>query len=71
MLSCLFVAAMFSSAVKGLTSWLSSVMFYCTCVTFACGILGQAWYLIVSIPDLATFLTLLRVRFNFMKIILL
>ena len=39
-------------AVKGLTSWLSFVMFNCVFVTFPCGILGQAWYLIVSIPDL-------------------
>ena len=28
------------------------VMFNCVFVTFACGILGQVWYLIVSIPDL-------------------
>ena len=26
--------------------------FYCIRVTFPCGILGQVWYLIVSIPDL-------------------
>ena len=25
---------------------------YCGFVTFQCGILGQVWYLIVSIPDL-------------------
>ena len=25
---------------------------YCGFVTFPCGILGQVWYLIVSIPDL-------------------
>ena len=25
---------------------------YCIFVTFPCGILGQVWYLIVSIPDL-------------------
>ena len=25
---------------------------YCVFVTFACGILGQVWYLIVSFPDL-------------------
>ena len=24
---------------------------YCDCVTFPFGILGQVWYLIVSIPD--------------------
>ena len=28
------------------------VMFYCVFVTFRCGVLGQVWYLIVSIPDL-------------------
>ena len=28
------------------------VMFNCVFVTFLCGILGQVWYLIVSIPDL-------------------
>ena len=31
---------------------LLSVMFNCDFVTFPCGILGQVWYLIVSIPDL-------------------
>ena len=34
-------------AGKGLTSWLS-----CVFVTFPYGVLGQVWYLIVSIPDL-------------------
>ena len=28
------------------------VMFYCGFVTFPDGVLGQVWYLIVSIPDL-------------------
>ena len=28
------------------------MMFYCVFVTFPCGVLGQVWYLIVSIPDL-------------------
>ena len=28
------------------------MMFYCVFFTFPCGILGQVWYLIVSIPDL-------------------
>ena len=28
---------------------------YCEFVTFPCGILGQVWYLIVSIPDLCTY----------------
>ena len=52
MLSCLFVAALWSPAGKGLNSWLLIVMFNCVFVTFPCGILGQVWYLIVSIPDL-------------------
>ena len=61
MLSRLFIAALWSPAGEGLTSWLSFVMFNCAFVTFLCGILGQVWYLIVSIPDLifATFLTLI------------
>ena len=52
MFSRLFIAALWSSAEKGLTSWLSFVMLYCVFVTFPCGILGQVWLLIVSIPDL-------------------
>ena len=52
MLLCLIIAALWSPAWKGMTSWLSFVMFYCIFVTFPCGILGQVWYLIVSIPDL-------------------
>ena len=27
------------------------VIFSCVFVTFPCGVLGQVWYLIVSIPD--------------------
>ena len=57
MISRLFIAALSSPAGKGLTSWLLFVMFNCVFVTFPCGILGQLWYLIVSIPDLAAFLT--------------
>ena len=48
----LFICALWSPAGKGLTSWLSfvvSVSFH-----FPIGILGQVWYLIVSIPDLCT-----------------
>ena len=52
MLSRLFIAALWSHARKGLTSWLLFVMLNCVFVTFPCGILGQVWYLIVSIPDL-------------------
>ena len=52
MLSHLFIAALWSPAGKGLTSWLLFVMFNCDCVTLPSGILGHVWYLIVSIPDL-------------------
>ena len=52
MLLRLFIAALWSPAGKGLTSWLTFVMFNCVFVTFPCGILGQVWYLIVLIPDL-------------------
>ena len=52
MLSRLFVAALWSPAEKGLTSWLLLVMFDCIFVTFPFGILGQVWNLIVSIHDL-------------------
>ena len=47
-----FIAAVWSPAGKGLTSWLLFVMFNCVFVTFLCGILGQVWYLVVSFPDL-------------------
>ena len=52
MLLRLFIAALWSPAWKGLTSWLLFVMFNCVFVTLPCGILGQVLYLIVSIPDL-------------------
>ena len=52
MLSRLLIAALWSTAGKGLTSWLSFVVLNCVDVTFPFGILGQVWYLIVSIPDL-------------------
>ena len=52
MLSGLFIAALRSPAGKGLTSRLLFVMFNCVFATFPCGILGQVWYLIVSILDL-------------------
>ena len=51
----LFIDALWSPAGKGLTSWLSFVVSNCELVTFPfSGILGQVWYLIVSIPDLCT-----------------
>ena len=52
MVSRLFISALWSTAGKGLTSWLLFVMSYCDFVFFPCGILGQVWYLIVMIPDL-------------------
>ena len=52
MLLNLFIAALWSLAGKGLTSWHWFVMFNCNFVIFPCGILGQVWYFIVSIPDL-------------------
>ena len=51
MLLRLFIAALWSHAWKGLTSWLLFVMFNCVFVIFLCDNLGQVWYLIVSIPD--------------------
>ena len=50
MLSCLFIAALWSPAGKGLTSLLLIVM--SNFVTFPCGILGHVWYLIALNPDL-------------------
>ena len=44
--------ALGSPAGKGLNSWLSFVV--STVSHFPIGILGQVWYLIVSIPDLCT-----------------
>ena len=44
MFSRLFIAALWSPAGKGLTSWLSFVMFD-SFVTFPCVILGQVWNL--------------------------
>ena len=44
--------SLWSPAGKGLASWLSFVMSNCVFVTLSCGIQGQVWYLIVSIPDL-------------------
>ena len=52
MLSRQFIAAMWSPAGKGLTSWLFLVMFILFFVSYPFGIMGQVWYLIVSFPDL-------------------
>ena len=47
MLSRLFIAALWSPAGKGLTSWPLFVMFNCVL-----SLSHVVWYLIVSIPDL-------------------
>ena len=52
MLSRLFIAALWSPAGKGRTSWLLFVMSKCDFVTFPSGILCQLWYWILSIPGL-------------------
>ena len=52
---CVFFAAFWSPAWKGLTSWPLFVMLNCVFTTLPCGILGQVWFLIVSIPDLCCF----------------
>ena len=62
MLSHLLIAALWSPVGKGLTSWLSFVVLNCVVVTFPFGILGQMWYLIVSIPDLCCLFYFLTVR---------
>ena len=51
MLSHLLIAALWSPSGKGMTSWLSYVVLNCVVVTFPFDILGQVWYLIVSICD--------------------
>ena len=52
-LSCLFLAALWSPAGKGLTIWpFLCVVLSCVFVTFPYCVPGQVWYLIVSIPDL-------------------
>ena len=50
MFSRLFITALWSPKGKRLNSWLLFVMF-CDNVTFPFGILGQVWYLVVSILD--------------------
>ena len=51
MLSCMLIVALWSHAGKGLTSWLPFVLLNCVNATFPYSILGQVWYLIISIPD--------------------
>ena len=47
-----FIAALWTPAGKGLTSWLLFMMFKCVFVTLTRCILGSMWYLIASIRDL-------------------
>ena len=49
----LFICALWSSAGKGLTSWLSFVVSSVS-LSLSHWYPGQVWYLIVSIPDLCT-----------------
>ena len=42
------------------------VKFSCVFLTFSCGVLGQVWYLIVSIPDLS--ILTYFVHYNFLKL---
>ena len=50
MLSRLFIATLWSSEGKGLTTWLLFVMFIVILLLSHFCILGQVWYLIVSNP---------------------
>ena len=52
MLSWLFIAALWSPAGKGVPFDSLVCDFFGVFVTFRCGVLGQAWFLIVSIPDI-------------------
>ena len=59
MLSRLSIAALWSPAGKGLTSWLLLVILSVFVFTLPCGILGQVCYLIVSFLIFAVLLTLI------------
>ena len=50
----LFTCALWSPAGKGLVSWLLFVVSNLWVCHFSIGILGQVWYMIVSISDLCT-----------------
>ena len=52
MLSCMFIAALWSPVGKGWLLTLLCLMFFCAFVSFPCIVLGQVWFLIVSIPDI-------------------
>ena len=46
------ICTLWSPAGKGVTSWLSFIVSNCDFVTFPIGILGQVWYLTLSIPNI-------------------
>ena len=71
MLSCLFIAALWSPERKGLTSWLLFVIFNCDFATFPFGILGQVFCLfdlILYVP--LTILPLNRDRSSWVESVL-
>ena len=52
MLSCLFLALLWSPAGNGLTTWLSCLYFFsCIFVSFPYDVTDKVWYFIESIPD--------------------
>ena len=65
--ACLLIDALWSPVGKGLTSWLSFGMFIASCC-FPIGILGQVWYLIVSIPDLCSLSYLYKGAINLLDV---
>ena len=65
----LSIAALWSPAGKGLTSWFLFVMLNCDFVTFQCSILGQVWYLIVSISDLCRLSYLSQKRLYHLRLV--
>ena len=64
----LFICALWSPAGKGLTFWFSFVVSNCEFVTFLFGILGQVWYLIVSIPDLCILINFYKISLFLIEI---
>ena len=63
----LFICALWSPAGKGLTSWLLFVVSSVS-LSLSHGILGQVWYLIVSIPDLCNLTYFNKNAFQRLKI---
>ena len=60
MLSRLFIAVLWSPTGKGLTIWLSFVMFNSVLVSFPCGILGQVLCSLYRLLIFVTVLTLYK-----------